>query len=346
MEFMKDGYGAVNADRVRVGKLTPASLRDLALSKRLISGPGVIAEHLPTPDELETAASMMYEAVVAGKMFDFGHWSNEFIKKVSIRGGSLYNQKALGHPFSTPWVFYHTWDDAEVNKRWGEDHINYTAYLVNPLPKTDSTLGCDVEITAIDAFDIADNKGNYVKFLGVGDRALLMPEHELPEGAKYACQVAPVFLRFPVRFWTNFLTEIGQKADFHSSMLAAASNVLDPMCVALLLLNTRGVPIKTISVDDKLNKARVKNRKPIIPPYRKVDSAYYTTAMLRQTTGQKEAQGGTHASPVPHIRQGHWRNYTSGERTFIRDTLVNATPEMREYFKTSRSMYKVKGTME
>jgi hypothetical protein len=36
-----------------------------------------------------------------------------------------------------------------------------------------------------------------------------------------------------------------------------------------------------------------------------------------------EHKGGTHASPKPHERMGHWRTYKTGRRVFVRSSIVN-----------------------
>jgi hypothetical protein len=48
-----------------------------------------------------------------------------------------------------------------------------------------------------------------------------------------------------------------------------------------------------------------------------VDARQYFDAMKRT------ALGGTHASPVPHLRRGHRRVYEDGRQTWVRSCLVN-----------------------
>jgi len=119
-------------------------------------------------------------------------------------------------------------------------------------------------------------------------------------------------------------------------------NVVDPVMTALAILNTKGIVNETIRASDKLNSARRKAGKSIIPPYRKVNSSGYVTALLARQERKGEGKGGTHASPITHIRMGHLRNYKSGEVSFVRDTIVNASEEARLNFKSTRSHYIVK----
>jgi hypothetical protein len=318
--------------------ITPAKFRELALNKILTSGPGIELDYMPTEKELDTVSEMLYEAVSAGKFIDFGHWPNEFIKKQSNRGGDLYHQDALGHPFTTPWVFFHTWDDPVIDAKFRTNVLTPSIYLVNPLLNTDgSTIACDFEITAIEAIKVANTE-----LLAIGDRGLLMAKVDKPPTAKYACQIIPTTFRFPIKYWDQYAAELGLEEGADSAMHSAASNVMEPVFTALLLLNTRGIPKEIVRASDKLNKARIKNNKPPIPPYTRIMSKEYVTTVMRTGTHKGTAPVGHHASPVAHIRIGHWRNYKPGARTFINDTLVKATPEMREIFKSSRTHYVVK----
>jgi len=37
------------------------------------------------------------------------------------------------------------------------------------------------------------------------------------------------------------------------------------------------------------------------------------------------SKGGTHASPVAHLRRGHWRTYKSGRKSWVRAAMINGT---------------------
>jgi hypothetical protein len=163
--------------------------------------------------------------------------------------------------------------------------------------------------------------------------------------SRYHCRIAPAAIRFIVE-------EEGYR-DVNNGgepMGAAAGNIGDPVMTALLILNTRNVERETVEAPPKLQRARAKSNKPPIPAFDRVNTAPYVTAIL--TRGQRrksEPQGGTHASPQFHIRMGHPRRYTSdrwkaagGRSIFIADTLVNASDEQREAFKSQRSHYSVR----
>lgn len=320
--------------------VTPAMIREVAFADHIISGPGLDARYMPTSAELETVSNMAQFAVNRGQMIDFGYWPNDMIREAGVNGGRLYCQGALGHPFSTPYIILHSWDDPKLpisqaihmgKFNLKPDMEKHTcAYLVNPFPNGKELL---IDFEAMTFEGITFRHKPREKYLGIGDRISLDADASRQAGY-YAAQVIPYALR-----WTPLLDNPDFKLlatnrnadDFYH---AACGNVLDPVMVALLILNTRGVEQHTVAASPKLNKARIKSNKPPIPPYRRVDTASYVTAVMNRVNRSYGPGTGTHASPVMHIRQGHWRHYKTGERSFIHDTLVNASPEMRAHFQT------------
>jgi len=298
----------------------------------------------PTEGEVEITAQMCHDALTHGRFIDFGDLPNAVIMHGGNRGGPLWNMRALGMPFHEPWLFYHTWDSKNAPGSGHtladhEFHISrpgfagpgaVSIYMVNPL--YGDPLGnfevCELQPTVI----------NGIKSLLLADRGLFnQVEGPLPAN-KYNCTVSPAAIRFADHPMAKELNNFGTP---HS---AAAGNIGDPVMTALLILNTRNIDRQTIRVDDKLQRARAKNGKPPIPAYDRVFSAPYVTAV--QARGQRrergEDQGGSHASPIPHIRMGHPRTYASGRSIFIADTLVNVPPESRAAFKASRTHYTVR----
>lgn len=272
----------------------------------------------PTQGDVDRIAETCAEAVSAGRLIDFGGWTNDVIKHGGTRGGPLYSRGVIGHPFSEPYVFLHTWE--------GETAV----YMVNPL-EPDKLAGGDCECLEMQPMRIADDA-----VLMIADRALLEGGINTDKAtwSKYHCSAMPS----PWRFFPG--AETMNKGI--SPANAAAGNVLDPLMTALLILSTRGIERRTIAVSDKLQKARRKNGKALIPPYDQVLSAPYVTAiMARRLRGRHEPKGGTHASPIPHLRMGHPRILASGVQTFVRDSLVAMTDEAKKAW-AGRSHYAVK----
>jgi hypothetical protein len=276
-------------------------------------------QHMPTQHEVEVTCEMAVEAVQAGRVFDLGRLDNDLLMDCGNRGAKMFYAGALPQPFRDPWLFVHTWGGL----RPGEDLNETAAYLVNPV-------GDDCEVVELQPASIGGRR-----LLTIGDRALLFgPDPGMPFDAKYNCSVAPSAWRY----------ERGMEVinNGGSPENAAAGNVLDPLMAALMLLNTNGLDRRVVAASDKLNRARRRSGKPTIPPYTTIDSGPYVTALRARHGGPRQAAGdGHHASPVPHIRRGHFRHYADGARSFIRDTLVNVLPEARADFLAKRSHYQV-----
>jgi hypothetical protein len=331
-------YGLeLNLDNMDTFLITPASVREIAMKDGIVSGPGIDMAYMPTSRELDTINEMAKFAVDRGQMIDFGYWPNDMIMATGHRAGNLYSEGALGHPFSTPYIILHTWNDPKLLPDVGNpNEKSSSAYLVNPFPYKDSKDLCiDFEAMTLEGLIIEG-----YKCLGVGDRALLNGK-ETSNSKNYAVQVIPFAARWASAQNNTEFMRAATNRNNDDINIAAAGNVMDPIMTALLMLNTRGIRQEIISASDKLNKARLKSNKPPIPPYRRIDSASYVTVVLNRVNRRGPGTG-THASPVMHMRQGHWRHYATGEKSFIRDTLVNATEEQRQLFITGRSHYVVK----
>jgi hypothetical protein len=282
----------------------------------------------PRQHEIEAVCDQALDAVRYGRLIDFGHLPNTVIQSVGRRAGQMYNRGALGHPFRDPWLMYHTWEGGAC------------LYLFALTDRSKSTGEC--ELCALDPMKVAGQP-----LLFIGDRGILWDiDQDNPEqsDARYYCSAAPSSFRYIRGLSAEKEAVVLRENLGGDPRIAAATNVLDPMVTGLMILNTRGVRQETIVADAKLQKARVKSGKSMIPPYRRIETEGYVTAILargdRRVPG--DPRGGTHASPIPHIRMGHPRTYKDGHTTFIRDTLVNVGDEMRDEFLRTRSHYTVK----
>jgi hypothetical protein len=251
------------------------------------------------------------DAVASGRVMDFGDFPNQLMKDTSKRSGPLYVQGYLPMPFSLPWVLTHTWEEATA---W---------YVIIPLE--DGLLGADFEVSELDCLSYQGRK-----LLVIGDRAMLdcAQWDEATVWSKYPCRVCPS----PWRFLPGIAED---------PLGTAAGNVLDPVMTAITILATNGVTRETIHAPDKLQKARVKSGKKPIPPHERVLSEPYVTAIMQRRVPSLRGadKGGTHSSPVAHLRRGHLRTYKTGQKTLIRDTLINVSADVRASFKLTRSHY-------
>ena len=318
-------FGAeVDLRSMRPWDPTVPQVRETILAKQIV-GPDLTSlpmalpgakEFAPSQREVELMNELSFDAITQGRLIDFGMLPNELMKFGGNRGGPLWNMGGFGQPFSDPWLLYHTWERGAC------------LYLVNP--KDNGNL----EVCEFQPATIADDK-----ILMIADRGLFIrqPEKELAAN-KYHCAVAPAVIRFlqrPPGF--DDINNGGAPGN------AAAGNIGDPVMCALMILNTRNVPRETVAVGERLNRARRKSGKLPIPPFDRVLTAEYVTAIMTRgaRSARSEDRGGSHASPIPHLRLGHPRQYATGRSIFIRDTLVNVPPEQRAAFKSQRTHYTV-----
>ena len=279
----------------------------------------------PTPIEVTTIAQLTHTAVSQGCLIDFGFIPNALIIDGGIRGGPLYQNDALPLPFRRPWVLFHTWDAGSPSGQ-----PSASVYLVNSIQPTRP--GGDLEICELQPFD-----ANGVKTLIIGDRVWLQSQPNADHETGYTAAAVPGVWRY---LPGAEITNMGKSPEN-----AAAGNLLDPLMTCLLMFHARGgVQIRTVQASAKLNRAREKARKPPIPPHMEVDGRAYVTLLTEQKARRLrgEPRGGTHASPTPHIRTAHIRDYPSGARSFIADTLVNVDEAARSAFKATRSHYALK----
>jgi hypothetical protein len=343
---MKRARIELGLDEFKFKPVTVSMLRDAVFGRRIFSGPGFIEEYMPRETEINTLNDMARYAVDRGQVIDFGYWPNSFIQETAKRVGRLYTQGALPMPFTTPWIFLHSWRDerkeAELLKEFRLTEkelldVQTSAYLIHPMPGEKGQHCIDFEGCCLEGFQI---KG--LDFLGVGDRVFFDAEKSHQSDDEYYVQCVPMQWRFGDVL--NGYPGMEKVYGWTDPEQAAVGNICDPLVTALALLNTRGIEQETISVSERLNKARAKNRKPPIPPYRKVNSATYIAALRHHDRQRGEPTGDKRASPAMHIRIGHWRNYKKGTRTFILDTLVKADENAKEAFKSTRTHYKGKTT--
>ncbi|MBN8182021.1 hypothetical protein [Roseibium aggregatum] len=90
--------------------------------------------------------------------------------------------------------------------------------------------------------------------------------------------------------------------------------------IALRTIQTNGA-IEHVSVPPKLAKARARRGKPPLAGHYRLTDAY-RTALQFERSGKRPAQGGTHASPIPHLRRGHMRRLADGKLVNVRDCMV------------------------
>jgi len=103
-------------------------------------------------------------------------------------------------------------------------------------------------------------------------------------------------------------------------------------------------PFEMVCPDPAIVKARARRQLAPLPSYQRVNFDRYVTFLQKLKVAPSLPQGGTHASPTPHLRRGHYRVYKNGLKIFIRDTAVKVPLEQREAFLSQRSHYQLRAT--
>jgi hypothetical protein len=313
---------------------TPEGVRDAVLVGHVTGSltyndsmvlPPEVARFSPSGRDVDLIAGLCHQAISSGRLIDFGWWTNDAIKHGGVRGGPLYTRGVLGHPFTRPWMYMHRWEGAGA-------HTATSVYLVNPLEP-------DIPGGDCECIELNPLRYGASTVLMIGDRIFLQPARNVTtqEWSKYHCEAIPS----PWRCLPGAPAEANNNK---SPASAAAANVLDPLMTGLLILSTRGIVRERVEASEKLQRARARNRRPPIPPYERVDCALYITAIqARKSRARTVSLGGTHASPIPHLRMGHVRTYASGVTVLVRDALVNMDEATQATWRgSSRSHYVVK----
>ncbi|MDO6458946.1 hypothetical protein Q4494_17860 [Celeribacter halophilus] len=116
---------------------------------------------------------------------------------------------------------------------------------------------------------------------------------------------------------------------------------LHPFCnypLAIAILNTRGCSVDLKRPPKILNEKRVRQGKHPTPAHYNVDAAEYLTALSAEKVSRN--QGGTHASPIPHLRRAHERILANGSRIWVSSSLINVRNQDDIAFVEKRKAYR------
>lgn len=284
-------------------KVTPDQLRQI-----VISGPfgSVMGKDVGIEYDVE-----MLEAVMLGRMFWFGDVTYEFetLKKYFIRYLALLKAHHIDHPYEDTYAIAY-------------NHGNAT-HLIGVTPDEEGSFILTVGVVVYDA--VANE--NIIAMLGCWG----VDEEDM----RFDEQISVA----STTIWDEGAKIIYDDSISDTIVIIFAFIVL----LAVGVLATNGVDVETDAPPVKVNKRRVANGKPEIPPMHRVNLAEYITALNntehRVTTGGK---GGTHASPIPHLRRGHIRRL-AGRDTWVRDCLVNVRkegiqPTFRQHYSVGKGV--------
>jgi len=143
-----------------------------------------------------------------------------------------------------------------------------------------------------------------------------------------------------VETWNFSHTNNGFGAERLSPMGYNFTSEFAPTCymIAISCLNTRGCNVV------RSEPVRgIKNLRSNLVKHYDVDASEYITAIRSRNTNSESPNesSGLRRSPIPHLRRGHER-VVNGQRTWIRDMLINVRSEDDIAFVDKRIAYVVK----
>jgi hypothetical protein len=249
------------------------------------------------------------------EVFDFGTVPDSILKKEAVRAAPLLARGLLDIPFERVMFRYMFIPDRQelLEEKFLPDLMLDEAG--NPIPQPYCTLvirGVENSWLAFDLTALTDGlkhrlgipKANYTWDLTVSGTIAAQIDNQgecrWVASKKYYAQTHAL---------PDELKEEG--ADRLLGGLA------DTIASFSLLLNAKNVPRRTVEPPAKVNAKRARNDKPLLTRITYIDGARYTTAATNT------ANGGSHSSPVPHLRRGHIR-HRYGKAFWVRDCIVNA----------------------
>lgn len=265
------------------------------------------------------------KAAKHAQVFDFGDLPEQRLMDEAKTGGALLGQRLLRLPYPSV-LYWYTLTD-----------------LVHPMEYPAKEKYFLKEVTPKMRSARAEGRVRYATLVAeagedfwVADFMLLDPEtaamarqqlsadsrgtvhNELNRGRHlFLCSGVGYMVATPDNRWKGYLLDRpGMEGDAQRDAISLGS-LADGVAAMTMILATKGVGLRREPAPVKLNAKREKQGKPAYPSVTHVDARAYFDAM------QRTALGGTHASPVPHLRRGHIRTYQDGRKTWIRSALVN-----------------------
>jgi len=190
----------------------------------------------------------------------------------------------------------------------------------------------------------SDEKHEQSAFLVVrqaAENAIEIAEFGISARTQTAKHLRTIMAELPLSRTSQFKAIVKPKSAIaEAEAVRVGERIVNPCLAALLMLNTRGVAIDEIKAPRAERRRAARDGKEI-PSTWCVDTALYFTAVKGQAATSRTVGGGSHRSPVPHLRRGHWRSLRDSRRVWVRDCLVNVRSEGAASFVERRDGYRI-----
>jgi hypothetical protein len=279
-----------------------------------------------TPDEIAEAVTRgspdsmtvtLRSMIVNAQVFDFGPVPDELIRTESVRAGPLLGRGMLDIPFDCVLYRYRFRPDMEITQRFRE------AVPREYWDDFRSSMDTEQRFTTLilrrgkQFWTVADFVQLTAPMRAVLDLDLRGGLHAW-EPVAAADIEAFIDDRGEAAFRSGKSWSPANTVNTPDAQRAMAAGLADTLAALSLILAARNVPQRVDPAPAKLNAKRARQGRAPLPRVTHVNAGLYVTA--RSNTDR----GGTHASPVPHLRRGHMRHLASGRLTWVRDCIVNA----------------------
>ena len=268
------------------------------------------------------ALTELAAAAAKAQVFDFGDIPETRLMEEAKTGGALLGQKLLRLPYPSVLYWYtltnliHHGKEKffvkEIMPRFDAKRVRYATLVAEAKWEAKEESGFWVaDFMLLDPETAAVARGHYTAMGGTTAAAARSGRHI------FLCSGISFLMATETNRWRGYLLDRpGDESDLARDA-AALGSLADGVAAMTMILATKGVGARREPAPARLNAKREKLGKPPYPSITHVDARAYFDAM------QRTALGGTHASPVPHLRRGHVRTYQDGRKTWVRSALVN-----------------------
>ena len=287
-----------------------------------------------TDDQSRRAAPIVRHAahVLAkhAEVFEFGDVPDEVLRENAMRAGPLLGKGMISTPFQACVFWYSLVPDVERTRSQlrqigaDETEIDEVGSMTRRY--------CSVAVRAIGPGHGEPGHECDSQTFVVGDFMRLTVDEavalRLPPGSVYFVLDALGLVTTTAKgTWEGYLLDsmaerlprykTADESIRGTMRQMSLGSLADGVASAAMMLTTRGIKTRVEEASAKLNAKRERSGKAPLPRVTHVDTRAYIDARERTSLG------GSHASPVPHLRRGHVRKLRSGRETWIRDMLVN-----------------------